>query len=339
MLPVSPTESATVCDGCGAALAVSALACSQCDRIVHRARLEALARAATEASGEDAIRLWTDALTLLPEGSRQSRVIREKVAALRDAPTAPAVPASATPKWLGGLGALGVFLWKFKALLVLLLSKAKLVLLGLTKWKTALSMLLSLGVYWAAWGWPFALGFVLSIYVHEMGHVLALQHFGYPASAPMFVPGVGAFIRMREVPRTPLEDARIGLAGPVAGLVAALACFVAFHVTGAAIFAALARVGAWINVFNLIPIWQLDGARAFHGLSRAQRLVAAGAVVVAYLATSETMFLLVAAGAVYRIVATAAPQEGDGRGLLGLLGVLTVLSALLTVPVPGVGTP
>src|SRR5439155_143942 len=83
-------------------------------------------------------------------------------------------------------------------------------LLGLTKASTLFTMLLSAGVYWAAWGWKFALGVVLSIYVHEMGHVQALQRYGIKATAPMFIPGVGAVVRLKQYPASP-RDARVGL--------------------------------------------------------------------------------------------------------------------------------
>jgi hypothetical protein len=94
-------------------------------------------------------------------------------------------------------------LWKFKGVLLLILSKGKLLLMGFTKWKTLLSMLLAFGAYWSIWGWAFAAGFVLSIYVHEMGHVWALRRAGLAASAPMFIPFVGAFVRLKEAPRSP----------------------------------------------------------------------------------------------------------------------------------------
>src|SRR2546430_4861243 len=82
-------------------------------------------------------------------------------------------------------------------------------------------MLLSAGVYWTIWGWKFALGVVLSIYVHEMGHVQALQRYGIKATAPMFIPGVGAVVRLKQYPADRREDARVGLAGPLWGRPAA----------------------------------------------------------------------------------------------------------------------
>src|SRR5439155_20796972 len=156
-----------------------------------------------------------------------------------------------------GVGAIGLLLWKLKALL-----------LGLTKGTTLFSMLLSLGVYWTAWGWKFALGLVLSIYVHEMGHVAALRRYGIRASAPMFIPGVGAVIRAQQSPANPIEDARVGLAGPIWGLGAALASLGLYLVTDWPICLAMARVGAWINLFNLLPLWPLDGGRGFQSLPR-----------------------------------------------------------------------
>ena len=85
-------------------------------------------------------------------------------------------------------------------------------------------MLAAFGVYWTVFGGRFALGFVLSIYIHEMGHVAALMRYGVPATAPLFIPGLGAVIRLRQSFINPREDARVGLAGPIWGCGAALAC-------------------------------------------------------------------------------------------------------------------
>ena len=134
---------------------------------------------------------------------------------------APQLPPPSPPaggegkKRLGVIGTIGALLFKFKTVGLLILTKGKLVLLGLTKLNTLLSMLVSIGVYWALYGWKFGLGFVLSIYVHEMGHVMALARYGIPASPPMFIPGFGAFVRLKAYPASAGEDARVGLAGPL----------------------------------------------------------------------------------------------------------------------------
>ena len=110
---------------------------------------------------------------------------------------------------------------------------------------TVFSMLLSFGVYWTTFGPWFALGLIGSIYVHEMGHVAALMRYGIPASAPMFIPGVGAFVRMHRAPLTPVEDARVGLAGPIWGTAAALAAFGIAQLIGSPLWMAIAHTGAF----------------------------------------------------------------------------------------------
>src|SRR2546421_555756 len=104
---------------------------------------------------------------------------------------------------------------------VVLLSKLKFLLLGLTKASTFVSMFAFFGVYWSIYGWPLALGLVLSIYIHEMGHVAMLRRLGIAAGAPLFIPGVGALVMLKQHVSDPVTDARIGLAGPGGGLGAA----------------------------------------------------------------------------------------------------------------------
>ena len=92
--------------------------------------------------------------------------------------------------WAKKLGAAPVLLllWKFKTAILIVLSKGKLLLFGLSKFSTFGSMLISVLAYTAMYGWRFALGIVTSIYVHEMGHVWALRQFGFASSPPMFIP-------------------------------------------------------------------------------------------------------------------------------------------------------
>ena len=243
-----------------------------------------------ERAGElsTALSSWNDALTLLPKESRQYAAIAARIAKLgrhvEAGPSRPKPSASsaaqktgpegaASSRWSGGavwgvITTLGLVVWKIKFLGVLLLTKGKILLLGLTKASTFLSMLASVGLYWTIFGGWFALGLVLSIYVHEMGHVFALSRYGIHAGAPLFVPGLGAFIRLKQELTDPKQDARVGLAGPIWGLGAALVCLAAFVVTRQPIWAALAQFGAFINLFNLLPIWNLDGGRAFRSLTR-----------------------------------------------------------------------
>src|SRR5206468_274538 len=125
-------------------------------------------------------------------------------------------------------------------------------LLGLTKLKTLLSMFAFFGVYWSMYGWPLALGLVLSIYIHEMGHVAALRQLGIESSMPMFIPFVGAFVMLKQRVTDPSVDAKIGLAGPIWGLGAGVAAYLGFVITRAPIWAAIATLTGFINLFNLI---------------------------------------------------------------------------------------
>jgi len=218
-------------------------------------------------------------------------------------------------------------------LLGVLLSKGKLLLLGLTKAGTLLSMVLAFGAYWTLWGWRFALGFVASIYVHEMGHIAALNRLGIKATPPMFIPGIGAIVRLKQYPVSPRENARVGLAGPIWGLGAALAAYAVFLGTGNQTWGAIAQVGAWINLFNLLPVWQLDGARGFHALIRPQRWIAVAILAGMWLVTREGLLVLLCLAGAFAAWRGEVPDEGDDRALVEY-GALAITLALLTrIPV------
>ena len=219
-------------------------------------------------------------------------------------------------------------IWKLKFLLVAFLGKGKLLLLGLTKASTFLSMLLAFGVYWTAWGMWFALGLVLSIYVHEMGHVAALRRFGLQATAPMFVPGLGAFIRLRGRELSPFQNARVGLAGPIWGLAAAVAALAVGRFGGSPMWMAIAHTGAWLNLFNLMPVWQLDGNRGFAALTKVQRMAVVASFAVAWAITHDGLVfvLLLVAGA--RVFDSHAPDTPDRDALTQFIAVVLALAVV-----------
>ena len=146
---------------------------------------------------------------------------------------------------------LGVLILKFGGLLL----KLKVV-------TTGASMLVSIAAYTWIWGLPFAIGFVVLIFVHELGHVLELRRQGVPASAPLFIPFLGAVIGMKELPDDAWKEARVALAGPILGSVGAAVLWVIGESTGSELLLALAFTGFFLNLFNLIPIVPLDGGRA-----------------------------------------------------------------------------
>jgi Zn-dependent protease len=288
------------CLGCGTELARESLSCPACNQLVHAPKLEVLAQEARtlEASGSsaEAAERWRQALVLLPPESKQAAAIRDRAASLGAAARLAGDPTQKpAPAWLKRFGSLGVAVAAF-------FSKFKFLLLGLGKFKTLLTMLASMGLYWSWFGWRFAVGFVLGIYVHEMGHVWALHRFGLRASAPMFIPGFGAFVSLYDSPANVGQDARIGLAGPLWGAGAALAFLLpSLFLPGAGLWLAIARATALINIFNLTPIWTLDGGRAFRALDRQQRLYLLMLLLALWLVTSEGVFLLLILGTGYRL--------------------------------------
>ncbi|HEY2637135.1 MAG TPA: site-2 protease family protein [Solirubrobacteraceae bacterium] len=163
----------------------------------------------------------------------------------------------------GGIVAIGALLAKIGGSL-------KGVLLFLPKLKlltTAGSMLVSVAAYSLIWGWTFALGFVLLLLVHELGHVIQLRREGVKASAPVFIPFMGALIWAKSLGNDAAAEARTGLAGPVLGSLGAAALLPIWHLTGNDFWRALAFTGFFLNLFNLVPIVPLDGGRAMAALS------------------------------------------------------------------------
>ena len=340
------------CPACATELAPNLLTCPKCRRLVHSDRLKVLADTATQATSPvDALVAWREAIELLPPGTRQYDTIQAKITELgKVVDTLPSPPASSSPATektngagvgrVAGLGAIGLILWKFKALLLLSLTKWKVLLLGLTKASTFTSMLLSFGVYWTMFGWPLALGLVISIYIHEMGHVVTLMRYGVKATAPMFIPGVGAVIRLRQSLGDPRQDARCGLAGPVWGLGAALGSYLLNLATGMPIFLAIANLGAMINLFNLLPFASLDGGRAFHSMSTNQRWLAVLGLsaIMSFCEGKEAsgLLALLLIGGVFTALAVKAPKTGDRPGLIAYLVLVAVLTLMLEqlTPIP-----
>lgn len=193
--------------------------------------------------------------------------------------------------------------------LLLLLSGAKLGKVALT----AGTMLLSIGVYAMIWGWAYAVGFVLLIFVHEMGHFVAARQRGLNVGAPAFIPFVGAWIQLKDLPHDAQTEAYVGLAGPVAGTAAALACFEWGRYTGDGLWLALAYSGFIINLFNLLPISPLDGGRVTAVISPRLWLLGAPLLVGLFLWHPSPMFLLVALLA-WPSLMKAFRGEGDSAG-------------------------
>ncbi|WP_354701322.1 hypothetical protein DSM112329_01634 [Paraconexibacter sp. AEG42_29] len=167
------------------------------------------------------------------------------------------------PWWrrLGGaLFALGLLILKFGKVALLAIPKLKIL-------TTSGTMLVSVAAYSLIWGWKFALGFVVLLFVHEMGHVIQLRREGVEASAPVFIPFMGAVVWAKSLGGNALAEARVGLAGPILGSLGAAACIPIAEASGNEMFRALAFTGFFLNLFNLLPVVPLDGGRAMAAMS------------------------------------------------------------------------
>lgn len=322
------------CAACGVELAPGMLACPACRKLVHADRLKALSAEAESAHREgrltEALTQWREVLDLLPPGVKQRVAVEERIRRIGEAvdrgESAPARAKGRGAKLAAGAGALALLGWNLKFVLISALGKAKLLLTGLTSIPTLLSMFAWMALDRSR-GVLFALGILVSIYIHEMGHVSALRLYGIKATAPMFVPGLGALVRLRQYPIDAREDARVGLAGPIWGAAAAAVALAVGLVTREPTWLSVASVGALINVFNLIPFWQLDGARGFRALGTRERGIIVTLAALTALVSGQAMGWVVCAVGAVRMKSDV-PRQSDPRALRSFAGLLVALTVI-----------
>ena len=188
------------------------------------------------------------------------------------------------------------------AAIIALFAKLKAILLFLPKIKllsTAGTALVSVAAYSLIWGWPFAAGFVVLIFIHEMGHVVALRRHGIKASAPMFIPFMGAVIWARSLGDDALTEARVGLAGPYFGAAASAVVAIVGLATHSGLLEALGYIGFLLNLFNLLPVVPLDGGRAMAAMAPWMWFVGFGALVTLEFITPNPILLIICLVAAY----------------------------------------
>jgi Zn-dependent protease len=314
----------TTCPGCGKELTSGALACTDCHSLIHGRQLDALAAEAqiAEAKGEftTASAIWNRSLVLLPADSKQAAWVREKLGALQTATASVDRPQGGLARKLGPLGPIAVLLAKSKGLLA-----------AIFKLKFLLSLFAFVAVYWALYGWRFGVGFAVAILIHELGHYVDIKRRGWPAEMPVFLPGLGAYVRWQALGVTLRQRAQVSLAGPLAGLLAAIVCAALYLANRNPIWSALARTGAVINILNLIPIAVLDGGQAAGALARPERLVLLAAALALWLFTGEAIFFLVALGALWRVFTRDLPSSADWSTLAYYSAVMISLGIILVI--------
>jgi Zn-dependent protease len=238
----------------------------------------------------------------------------------------------------GALAAIGLALAKLGA-------KAKLLLVALPKLKlfsTSASMLVSIVAYQLIFGWLFAVGFVLLLLLHELGHVFQLRREGIDASAPMFIPFLGAVISAKSLGNDAAAEARVGLAGPILGSIASLVPLGIWLATGSDFWRALAFIGFFLNLFNLVPILPLDGGRAMAALSPWVWLLGLAALIaMVFLFPSPILLLILVLGGLESWRRWKARNTPEGRAyhriptrtrvLVGLTYVLLIAALAVGV--------
>jgi Zn-dependent protease len=276
-----------------------------------------------EAHGDfqEAREKWLACLPLLPAQSMQAQWIHKHVAELGAGPSPQSSPASHnTPEWAKKLGPVGP------------------ILLALWKFKFLFSFLTFLGVYWRLWGAAFGIGFALLILIHEMGHFIDIKRRGLPADMPMFLPGLGAYVKWNALGVSLEARAAVSLAGPLAGALASGVCYLLWRQTGYGLWAALAGTSAWLNALNLIPLWIFDGSSATNALGKLERAVVMLVSGALGYVLGEWVFGLVAAGMAVRLFTRDAPEEPSNTTAAYFVAVLTGLALVLwLVPPQGNG--
>lgn len=171
------------------------------------------------------------------------------------------------------------------------------------------TMLLSIALYAWQFGWWFAVGFVALIFVHEMGHFIAARQRGLNVGLPTFIPFMGAWIELKDMPHNAETEAYVGYAGPLVGTIGALACFYAARQFNSHLLLALSYSGFFINLFNLIPVRPLDGGRITGVVSNKLWIIGAPLLIGCFLIYHSPVILLIAILAAPQIWRSFTGQE------------------------------
>jgi len=330
-----------LCPRCGAPWSSGALNCPQCSALRHADGLKRLSAEAQklEAAGlvVNAREQWSACLPLLPPSSSQAQWIRAHLAADTSAPPLnDAISASARAEASERHRSELASRWGLLAPLVLVLLKAKTIFLLFFKVKFLGSFLIALWLEACIFGWRAGVGLVLAIFAHELGHFVEIRRRGLPAEAPVFLPGVGAYVRWDAMGVSARTRSLVSLAGPCAGVLYSLVAILAWRQTGDPLFAWVARTSAVLSILNLIPVWQLDGAGALLAIHRTQRVALLLVAVALGVFTRQGMFVFVVAGFLWQLFAPAerrrTPQLGDLCCSVYYALVLVASAAICALP-------
>jgi Zn-dependent protease len=323
IVPPATIEPVRNCPHCGSPLSLGALVCPQCQALIHSEDLLRLSTAAKNFEAQqkpaEAREVWNQALALLPRDSSQAGWIRDHLQTLPR--YAPQLTPQEQHPWISKLGPL--------APIAIVLAKSKTLLFALFKLKFLLSLGTYVALYWALYGWQFGTGFAALILIHEMGHYLDIRRRGLPADMPVFLPGLGAYVRWDALGVTPQTRAEVSLAGPFAGLVATGICAGLYLHSGYGLWATLGHASGVLNVLNLTPVWILDGERAARALGKTERILVLATCLGLWLLAGQGIFFIVGAGAAYRLFTKDFSAASSRTILAYFLGLLMSYGLIL----------
>ena len=311
------------CPECSHYLPPGTLVCPDCHALAYAGYLREIAIQATgqESAGTYAAArdTWQQGLVWLPGGTKQHDAVVQRIATIDQRLQA---EVDKKARWTKRLGPL--------APVVFFLAKAKSLLFVLFKLKFILSFAGFILIYSALFGWKFGVGFGLSIMVHEMGHYIAAKRRGLKVDLPVFIPGMGAYVRWYNQGVTLDDLATISLAGPFFGLLFALVmAVVAVKTGGGTLWEALAYTTAWLNVINLIPVFFFDGGQAAYALDRTQRWLILASSLIFFGMLHNATFLFVGLGMGYRIWKGDVPERPSTKTLVQFVLLLFALGLII----------
>jgi len=225
------------------------------------------------------------------------------------------------PRWLSAFAVLvGLFALKAKAVLILLLERARLLFVnpleGFGAMQYAIaggSFVVTIVAYTNQAPLAVVVGFVVITLIHELGHAVVIRAKGLRAGFLVFIPFVGGAVTLKDQPRSVYDDAQIGLAGPIAGTIASLVCLQIYKVTNVPHWLYIAFLGFGLNLFNLIPIGMLDGGRISAAVTKWMWLIGGGAVVYKLFDQPNPLTIAIAILAAFQVYASIVREKDDKR--------------------------
>lgn len=323
-MSIQSAETTKKCDRCSGEITAGLLACPVCHALVYR---DALKQIASEAKAlEDKADLclarerWLAGVELLPSRSNQAQWIRDHLLNLEESAAKAASPKSRLITRLGAIISAATIFGKLKSFLLFI------------KFNFIFSLAAFIFFYWRALGLAYGFGIAMLVLAHEMGHYIEARRRGVSANLPIFLPGLGAFVKLKSKGVPDDVSAAISLAGPAFGALSAVLCAVLWWMTKEPVWAALASTAAWFNAFNLVPVAILDGAHILPVLNTAG-CISIGTVGLALSQVSgQGVFMLLAAFSVLAVIGRSQEQERSQENNYALTGgFAAVLTALATV--------